>query len=1155
MKSLPQPRVTQIRVGTIAALVVYATITWMLGNWLRLTGMDLWVLRVGMWLLGAAIGVVVFWFFRPSGAGAAARDDELETALSSARARLASGGSARGGGLGKLPLVVVLGPPGSAKTTTVVRCGVEADLLAGDVFQGDRSIGPTSCLNLWYSHGTVFVEAGGRFGTDAGRWSQLISRLRPSRLQAVLTGRPHAPRAALLCFSCDDFLAAGAAESVIAAAREWREVLLRLARGFGSQLPVYVIFTKTDRVRFFAEYTQHMSREEAQQPLGTTLRWPPRATAGVYAEREFARVTEAVQRMIGSLGAYRSPLLDRDTDVAVRAATYEFPREFNKLSSLAAQFLVELCKPSQLQSGPVLRGFYFSGVRAVTVTDVAAAPAMTVAPQQRAVAATQIFSMPSSESTPVAPAPVAGRRAPQWMFLTRLFSDVLLRDKAAAASAQGSVSVSVWRRGLLASAAAVLFVMDLGAAGAWFGSSRLASRSKTASASLVNAVSSEPDLPPEQTLRDLDLLRQRTIEAREYGGGLFSLRRRAGRRLSAELQQAYLDRFTAVLLAPTRAAFVRALRDELDPASQSPDRGVAYGLLKAYLTTTQHPDRLVDVAPVMERWAAGRLVDSTRRALAQAQFEFYARDICAALTCAVEADAQTVTRVRTLLRDFAGPERVYAAVLAAAAQRDGDVEFGTAFPGARGIVSSAYRVPSSFTSAGWSAVQRVLANPEQLLQSEDWVVGDAGRVAFDREQLVAQVRTQYVADYVQHWRRYLASGSIAAFGGLSDAASKLDRLAGSESPLLQFFALASRNTAVDSLSVGAAFQPVHAVVPPSATERIIVESNQAYVGALGALQGAVAQAASAPPGGAEQSQGRAREQTLAARQASQQIARGFNIDGDANAVGADVKRLLDEPVSRVERLLGDLPRAAANARGGSFCAEFDRVRAKFPFTPSATTEATVDEVGAMFRPGSGALWRYYDESLKSAIVLAGTRYVPATEGSRGVTPQFLTFFNRAANVSRALWPQAGQDVPRFGFTVKVAVTNDIPEARLVVDGREQSFSQMSNRAQLFNWDGATAREARLTARVRGRDVTLLSYDRPWALFKLFQQGTWRRSDVAGSLPTYIVRWSVQLPTQVVELEADVVFANPVAELRAGEATPVFSTAFMSGLACVRDVMR
>src|SRR5205807_3280594 len=56
--------------------------------------------------------------------------------------------------------------------------------------------------------------------------------------------------------------------------------------------------------------------------------------------------------------------LDRENEPANVAGVYEFPRELGKLRKNLNQYLVELCKPSQLSANPYLRGFYFTGIRA-----------------------------------------------------------------------------------------------------------------------------------------------------------------------------------------------------------------------------------------------------------------------------------------------------------------------------------------------------------------------------------------------------------------------------------------------------------------------------------------------------------------------------------------------------------------------------------------------------------------------------------------------------------------------------------------------------------------------------------------------------------------------------------------------------------------------
>ncbi len=81
----------------------------------------------------------------------------------------------------------------------------------------------------------------------------------------------------------------------------------------------------------------------------------------------------------------------------------------------AVQFLVDLCRPSQLSAGPFLRGFYFTGVRPVIINE--AAPVAAAAQQQQgpggygsASGATGIFNVgarAAAQPQYAAPAPVA----------------------------------------------------------------------------------------------------------------------------------------------------------------------------------------------------------------------------------------------------------------------------------------------------------------------------------------------------------------------------------------------------------------------------------------------------------------------------------------------------------------------------------------------------------------------------------------------------------------------------------------------------------------------------------------------------------------------------------------------------------------------------
>ena len=62
----------------------------------------------------------------------------------------------------------------------------------------------------------------------------------------------------------------------------------------------------------------------------------------------------AFENLILSLCDRRTDLLSREHDTEKLSGIYEFPRELRKLRAPLVQFLVELCKPTQLGSAPFL---------------------------------------------------------------------------------------------------------------------------------------------------------------------------------------------------------------------------------------------------------------------------------------------------------------------------------------------------------------------------------------------------------------------------------------------------------------------------------------------------------------------------------------------------------------------------------------------------------------------------------------------------------------------------------------------------------------------------------------------------------------------------------------------------------------------------------
>jgi type VI secretion system protein ImpK len=199
-----------VYVCTACALLIYLVAAWVLGSLLGLQGRDLWIFRGGLALIGCVAGAAVVWFYIKTSkqkAGALSpglKGSEIDGLIREANAGLKSCNLGRRPNLKKLPVVFVLGNSKTGKTSNVVQSGLEAKLLAGQVYEGS-SIVPvhTRLANFWYARNTVFVEVNDTAVADTAWWSRLLRRLQPGKLSALKGGHP--PRAAIVCFSCETF--------------------------------------------------------------------------------------------------------------------------------------------------------------------------------------------------------------------------------------------------------------------------------------------------------------------------------------------------------------------------------------------------------------------------------------------------------------------------------------------------------------------------------------------------------------------------------------------------------------------------------------------------------------------------------------------------------------------------------------------------------------------------------------------------------------------------------------------------------------------------------------------------------------------------------------------------------------------------------------
>lgn len=1120
-------------------------------------------------LVALIVLVIVFMSKKKKAAAAAAQPgepvgpggDEISVLVHAAEAKLSAAKLEEGARIGNLPVYVLMGQAGSTKTSVMVHSGLDPELLAGQVYQ-NTDVTPTRSANLWFSKRSIFAEAGGKLLADQSQWSRFVRKLQP---RASVVGKGgQAPRAAVVCFDGETFTRAGAQDAVVNAARTLRARLGEISQSLGINLPVYVLFTKMDRLPFFTEYVRNLSNDEATQVVGATLPLLTGRSEGVYAEEETARLGGTFERLFRSLADARPEFLARETDTTKLPATYEFPREFRKIRQAAVQFLVELCRPSQLSVGPILRGFYFTGVRPIIVNE--AAPVSAAAPPPAgsygsASGATGIFSVgaQAQQDAQAAPAQMGvSRKVPQWLFLSHLFNDILLSDRTAMGASGASTKTSFARRMLFLAAAALCLLLCI-----FFTVSFLKNRGletslhAAADGTATAAAAAGPNLPPVDSLRKLESLRQSLEQLRKYKRdgapmtyrmGLF-----VGDDLYPEAWRIYFGRFRQLLFGQTQATILDGLRGlPIPPSTTGPEYGPTYDALKAYLITTSNHEHSTPqfLSPVlMTWWANNRTLDPERQGLAQKQFDFYAEVLKDENPYAKDNDAAAITKARAYLNQFAGTKRVYALMLSEAGKTNPPINFNKQFAGSAQVVLEAHEVPGAFSKGGWAFMKDAIQHPDRYFSGEQWVMGDQASINIDPAKLSQDLRTLYNADFTDHWRTYIKQASVVRYAGLADASQKLTQLSGNQSPLLELIALASQNTDVDDPNVKAAFQPVQTVVPPGNPDRYILPPNQNYINALVTLQASLE--AIAGQGGAPSDTAAAPTLTNAsqAKVTTRQMAGAFRPDSEGH-VDTMTQKLLEDPITYVEGMLRALGPAELNAKGKALCGQFKAVLEKYPFNQNAKTEATLADVNGLLRKPDGALWTFYDQNLQKLLVKQGSQFAIGPTG--GVNPAFLTFFNAATGFSDAIYA-GGQD-PHFTYTLKPEQSEGIKTVTARLDGQTLSYSAGSAGApKQFTWQGGGAHEANGSANFGGGpDITWSDYQGMWAIFHFFADAEkWTPSGTGQSLEWVIRVGKDQKPATLPNGKPLTVHFD----LDMGTTPPVFQRGYFSRFACVSDVAK
>ena len=354
-------------------VLLLALLAWFVGP--LLTFLESWIVRAGVIAVMVAIWALANWWIgrrrrraddalaaglveRPAGPDLAGEEvAAVGEKLSEALAVLKKARGTRGY-LYEQPWYVIIGPPGAGKTTALINSGLSFPL-AAELGQGGKpgaiaGVGGTRLCDWWFTDDAVLIDTAGRYTTqdsdsevDKAGWQGFLALLKRSRPRQPLNG-------VLVAISVADIMVGRT--GMLAHAAAIRARIKELNSSLGVQLPVYVLFTKSDLIAGFTEFFADLDREKREQVWGTTFPLR-RGEAGVgpvagFREQHAALLDRVESRVLDRLQAERSP--ERRQLIA------GFPAQVASLADPMDEFLLAAFGGSRLDPAPLVRGVYLT---------------------------------------------------------------------------------------------------------------------------------------------------------------------------------------------------------------------------------------------------------------------------------------------------------------------------------------------------------------------------------------------------------------------------------------------------------------------------------------------------------------------------------------------------------------------------------------------------------------------------------------------------------------------------------------------------------------------------------------------------------------------------------------------------------------------------
>lgn len=653
-----------------------------------------------------------------------------------------------------LPWYLVIGASNTGKTSMLLNSGLSFPLNE----EADRhlyEIKETESCNFLYGNHAVFIDTPGKYTESRPETEE--HKLWLTLLKHLFRVRPAKPlNGIIVCVSMRDIMGAGTE----ATRREHLAKVLRLRlseilKNLHAYIPIYLVFTKSDAVKGFAQYFAHLSRAEREQIFGC-----PASGNAMQPEEIRAELKDLMQ----TLNAQIISKIHQERDLVSRGEMFRFPQDLAGLGPRLEDFIFEAFGPSRYHKPTMLRGFFFTS--SLSVHDVLSSAAHSGE-----------LEFQSGFQ------PAQGDYA-KGFFMLRLIMDCILPEaKLASMEREYKWGLRFKRHGL-----------QLAALGIFLFSAIFLGISFTNNYNKIDDIRSDfskftkhqlekPIVTNTQSaLPELDLLVSASTRyspgedsSITHGLGLYR-----GRAFSRGTHEIYLQTLNQRLLPLVRAEAAKAVTASYGNLED------LKAALQAYLMLHQ-PERIEEsflMTRLQNIWSENYLGDAQTQASLNDHMLYLVRNGI----LAAEADEILVASARQELLKTPPAELAYKRIQEEAA-KSGNLPY--TFRAAMGgklspFTGDSYEVPYLYTREGFQeyCLNRSPAIIENLTD-DSWVYGPnlMSLSLLDVQRIYKEVRGMYFRDYTRHWNEALNQLKVRKPASLAEAAKIAEQFTTGISPV------------------------------------------------------------------------------------------------------------------------------------------------------------------------------------------------------------------------------------------------------------------------------------------------------------------------------------------------------------------------------------